>query len=132
MKKSLFQFTNPHIDEIIFKVNTENYDKEMPIEISVEPYINDEIENTGNVSLRLLVGRINDDAELLTPVYFSGVISAEFKWDSSVKDVENMLKINGGTVLLSYIRPVLSSLTMQAGIKPIHIPFINFAENYLD
>ncbi|MBU5477644.1 protein-export chaperone SecB [Eubacterium sp. MSJ-13] len=39
-----------------------------------------------------------------------------------------MLKINGGAVLLSYLRPIVSSLTMQAGIKPLHLPLIDFTK----
>ena len=48
--------------------------------------------------------------------------------EKEIKNIENMLKVNGGAVLLSYLRPILSSLTMQAGIKPLHIPLIDFTE----
>lgn len=35
-------------------------------------------------------------------------------------DPEKMLRVNGGAVLLSYFRPIIAALTMQAGIRPLN------------
>ncbi len=128
MEKSMFQFSNPRIEKVIFKVNgIDEVDSEnIPIGIEVHSEINEE-DKTAVVRLDLSVGRIDEQTgDLLNSVYFDGCIVADFTWNDEIENVEKKLKINGGTVLLSYIRPILANLTMQAGMRPLHLPFINF------
>lgn len=46
----------------------------------------------------------------------------------NIKNPEKMLKVNGGAVLLSYFRPIIVTLTMQAGVRPLNLPFVNFTK----
>lgn len=127
MKQSNLQFSNPHIEKIDFKVNTNNpISNEMPISIEIEVAKNPK-ENKAVVKLILCVGKQIDE-NAVTAIYFKGDILAEFTWEENISNPEKMLRISGGTVLLSYIRPILSNLTMQAGIKPLYLPFVNFTE----
>lgn len=122
------QFKNPHINKIDFRVNDYEPDTDnMPISIEVECEIN-QIEKEAIVTLDLYVGKINENNKIITSFYFNGKISADFLWDEEIENPEKMLKISGGTVLLSYIRPMLANLTMQAGMKPLNLPFINFTK----
>ena len=129
MKKSMFQFKNPHIEKISFEINNNiPFEDDIPLGINVQTCLSDE-ENMALVKLTLTVWKIDEDSkQLKNSIYFNGCIVSEFKWDRKIENVENMLKVNGGAVLLSYLRPVVSSLTMQAGIKPLHIPLIDFTE----
>lgn len=128
MKQSNFQFTDPHIETIDFRIsNVKTISNDMPINIEVKCETNSE-DKEAIVRLNLVVGKINEDNEVVTPFYFNGTIAADFKWDDEVKNPDNMLKVNGGTVLLSYIRPILANLTMQAGLKPLNLPFVNFTK----
>lgn len=126
MEKSLFQFSNPHIESIFFKINDAGKNmNDIPIEINIQSYIHKE-ESSAVVKLTLTIGEIAEDDNILSALYFKGCIVSEFEWEEEISDLEKTLKINGGTVLLSYIRPILATLTMQAGIQPLHLPFINF------
>ena len=40
-----------------------------------------------------------------------------------------MLRVNGGAVLLSYFRTIIATLTMQAGVRPINLPFVILQNN---
>ncbi len=129
MKKSMFQFKNPHIEKISFEINNNiPFEDDIPLSVNVQTFLSNE-ENVALVKLFLTVGELDDNSKKLkNSIYFNGCIVSEFKWEREIKNVENMLKVNGGAVLLSYLRPILSSLTMQAGIKPLHIPLIDFTE----
>lgn len=56
------------------------------------------------------------------------MIGAVFKLDVKIPgiDFDNLLQINAPTLLLSYARPIISSITAQAGMKPLNLPFFNF------
>ena len=129
MKKSMFQFKNPHIEKISFEINNNiPCEDDIPLGINVQTFLSND-ENNALVKLTLTVGELDANSkELKNSIYFNGCIVSEFKWEKEIKNIENMLKVNGGAVLLSYLRPILSSLTMQAGIKPLHIPLIDFIE----
>lgn len=129
MKKSDLQFSNPRIDSIDFRVNDKNTKiDDMPISIETNCKVNEE-KKEAVVNLNLVIGNIDRNNIVNTAFYFNGNILANFKWNNNIKDPKNMLKISGGTVLLSYIRPILANLTLQAGLKPLNLPFINFKED---
>lgn len=129
MEKSKFQFKNPHIEKIIFEVNNNILDENnIPINVNVQTLMSDN-DNIALVKLLLTVGALDEVShDLENSIYFNGCIVSEFKWENDIPNVENMLKVNGGAILLSYLRPILSSLTMQAGIKPLHLPLIDFTK----
>lgn len=133
MRPSDFQFSDPRIEKIDFRIGKNEKksknERNLPIGIEVQTKVNNKQSNA-IVSLFLTVGEVDSENEVITPFYFRGTISADFRWQGEFdnKSIENMLRVNGGTVLLSYIRPVLATITMQAGIKPLNLPFINFLE----
>ena len=132
MKQSDLQFSDPRIEKIDFRIcQEETIEDNLPISIEVETASNPCVKEA-IVALTLIVGELNKDNEVSTPFYFNGVIVADFKWNDEIKDPDSMLKISGGTVLLSYIRPILANLTMQAGLKPLNLPFINFTSMELE
>ena len=131
MKESSLQFSNPRIEGVIFKIKEyiQDFEDDIPIDIQINVE-KAEQECLALVRLNIIVGELNDEEkELKHSLYFNGVCSAKFRWKKDINNnIDDMLRINGGAVLLSYIRPILASLTMQAGMKPLHLPFINFKE----
>ena len=127
MKKSNLQFTDPHIKKIDFRIGEEVVNSSIPISIEIEDNINSRSKEA-SIDLNLVIGEISADNEITTSFYFNGIISANFRWKEDIEDLDDTLKVSGGTVLLSYMRPILANLTMQAGIKPLKLPFVNFTE----
>lgn len=128
MQKSSFQFSNPHIERIDFRINETTLNtNSLPINMEVISEIDSE-KNESITKLNIIVGELSDDDLLLNAMYFNGIISANFKWDENIKNPEKMLKVNGGAVLLSYFRPIIATLTMQAGVRPLNLPFVNFTK----
>lgn len=126
MEQSNLQFSNPRIEKIDFRVAKEEIKSDdLPISIEVECNANSDAKEA-IVTLNLIIGEIDEQNIVKTSFYFNGNIFADFKWDDKIKNPDGMLKVSGGTVLLSYIRPILANLTMQAGMKPLNLPFINF------
>ena len=127
MKQSNLQFTDPHIERIDFRISENTINDNLPVEIEVKNEINSN-QYEAKVSLNLTVGAVDDQKNVTTAFYFDAVISADFKWNEKISDIHKTLKISGGAVLLSYIRPVLANLTVQAGLSPLNLPFVDFTE----
>lgn len=49
-----------------------------------------------------------------------------FTWDSDVDNVMNYLKVNASALLYSYIRPVVSFLTVLSNNDRVDLPFMDF------
>ena len=68
---------------------------------------------------------------LSTAFNFEVEMTAEFKkgenFDGSVADFSN---INGGAIIYAYLRQHVSNTTLQAGMKPIILPIVNFFEHF--
>lgn len=128
MKKSKFQFTNPELERVEFCIN-DNFEKEKCAGISMES--NTEVKalegNEAYVALTLHVGKDEDEQ----PFNIIVKMSAKFSWEETLEEerVKQLLKTNAPAALLSYIRPVVSSLTMSSRYPALNIPFIDFTKN---
>lgn len=125
MTESKFQFSNPTLEKISFEVcdgfAPENFEG-ISIESTTEIKILDE--QNAEVSLTVNIG----NGEKNQPFNISVKMNADFEWEDSIKgeDAKRMLKVNGSSVLLSYIRPIVSGLTGSSKYTAWHIPFIDF------
>lgn len=54
----------------------------------------------------------------------------KFHWDESIDDemAKKLLNINAPAALLSYIRPIIASMTGNSKYPALNIPFIDFTE----
>lgn len=71
-----------------------------------------------------------EDAEN-SPFEIDAEMAAQFIWIGEhipEADLEKLLKQNAPALLLGYLRPIVASTTMQAGLPPYHIPFMNFVK----
>ena len=131
MNKSKFQFSNPELEKIEFMVNNE-FNDEMCDGIAMQS--NTEVKvieaNEAYVALTLNIG---DDTES-QPFNITVRMSAKFIWDESIDEskAKKMLNINAPAALLSYIRPIISSMTGSSRYPALNIPFIDFTQTEVE
>ncbi len=131
MNKSKFKFSNPTLEKINFEVcdefNAEDFDG-----ISMEA--NTEVENIDerNAKVALTVNIGNNIQN--QPFNICIKMQADFSWEETIKyeSAQKMLRVNGATVLLSYIRPIVSNLTSSSKYPALNIPFIDFTNSGSD
>ena len=128
MNRSKFQFSNPELEKINFEVN-ESFDKESFDGIAMQS--NTEIKvldnNEAYVALTLDIGDLSEGQ----PFNITVKMSANFCWDNSldIEKAKQLLNINAPAALLSYIRPIVSSMTCSSRYPALNIPFIDFTQN---
>lgn len=128
---SKFKFTNPKLVRLNFQINndyTENEDFNSEIDISISHDISKTSENEAIVELNIEIGELSNQF----PFFINLVIGAKFKLDAVIEgtDFDKLLEVNAPALLLSYSRPIISSVTNQAGMKPLNLPFINFINQF--
>lgn len=96
------------------------------LDIAINSNINKINEKEAIVELEVEVGEKSN----LFPFYLCLNIGSNFKLDEDIDgtNFDNLLNINAPTLLLSYARPIISSVTTQAGMKPLNLPFFNFTK----
>ena len=128
MNRSKFQFSNPELEKIEFLVN-QNFNEEkyngIAMQSNVEVQMLDGDEAV--VKLTLSIGNSTDSQ----PFSICVKMGASFTWDKSVEieKAKQLLNINAPAVLLSYIRPIVSSMTNSSKYPTLNIPFIDFTKD---
>lgn len=134
MKPSNFQLIDkPRITKSIFLVNKEfNFSGEVSLEIDNDINItktSDE-EMSSTVILNLEFFKKSDIKDV--PFKLEMEIEGVFGWDKELEDnlpqLEILLKENGPAILYSYLRPIITSLSVEASLPPLVIPLMNFRE----
>lgn len=128
MKKSRFQFSNPHMTRAVFHINegfSGGDEIEIPTQITVHRKWNDD-ESSALIELEVEVG--GDDANL--PFFVSMVYSATFRWEEDALQedmLEKLLSLNAPSLLLGYVRPAIAAITNLSKYPSYNIPFLDFA-----
>lgn len=123
MKNSEFQFKNPRVEKLEFIVNEDSKEKnKLESHIDVESKVIDE--KNAIVKLDITIG---DKEQFL--FYLNLKISSQFYWEGIPEDqVGKFLSVNAPALLISYARPIIANMTLQAGFRPFNLPFINFTK----
>lgn len=131
MRESNFQLTGkPRISNIHFEVNKDfTFDKEVVVEINN----NVRVLKSKNESIVILTIGIFSAAELANvPFKLDIEIQGCFSWDDVLaKDaaqLDAMLRQNAPAALYSYLRPIITQITVEANIPPLVLPLMNFTE----
>lgn len=124
---SNFKFSNPKLKRLNFQINnefSENEEFQSELNVSISHDINKTSDNEAIVDLEINIGELSNH----DPFIINLLIGANFKLDATIKetDFDKLLEVNAPALLLSYARPIISSVTNQAGMKPLNLPFINF------
>ena len=127
--ESAFQFSNPSLTKMEFCINEEfesSQDKEVKIAVNMGVQIDrSATENNARVSLTLEIGK--KDSE--DPFYVCATEMAEFRWLKALNNemVEKMLNQNAPSLLLGYLRPIISQITAASPYNAYNLPFIDFS-----
>lgn len=125
MKKSKFQFSNPTLESLRFDVY-DDFDPEsfegIAMESNTEVLISGEQNATVTLTVKIGEGKQNQPFDIMVKM------KADFVWEETITEEasKKMLNINGATVLLSYIRPIVASLTSTSKYPTLNIPFVDF------
>ncbi|WP_440287115.1 protein-export chaperone SecB [Eshraghiella crossota] len=127
--ESAFQFSNPSLTKMEFCINEEfesSQDKEVKIAVNMGVQIDrSATDNNARVSLTLEIGK--KDSE--DPFYVCATEMAEFRWSEALNNemVEKMLNQNAPSLLLGYLRPIISQITAASPYNAYNLPFIDFS-----
>ena len=127
MKKSVLQFSTPYITYLNITRNN-NFDKDSVVKINTDFNVDIKKDINDNFALIKLMGTIGDN---MAPFTIECNIEAMFKWEivsdnSDNVNIDELLQYNAPALLLSYMRPIISNITSQAGFPPYDIPFMDF------
>ena len=129
MKNSRLQFKNPKLLKLNYGLNT-NFKNEGYINLDMKSKTSiKKGDSTAFVLLELKV--FDNNSTVNVPFYIDISMEGQFFWDGGFneKDIGKLLKSNGPAILLSYIRPYISNITVGAGFPPLILPLIDFTEN---
>lgn len=127
MKKSFFQFQEPFLTMMKFEENAlfdrDNF-KSFNIETNTQIKKNEE-ERTALVSLSVSVGNLED-----APFEIHICMTALFKWEDTEDKtkIDDLLSKNAPSLLISYIRPIIASVTSTSRFPTLNIPFMDFRD----
>lgn len=126
-KRSVLKFDNPRVVEFDFKISPEfDSSKYKAFGINYQTSITKREVNIADVSLAVKVGL---DGETV-PFTIYAKVQATFNWEEGLETsiVDKLLNVNAKILLLSYLRPLVSHITVDAGYPPFIIPFLDFSE----
>ncbi|HEL2072521.1 TPA: protein-export chaperone SecB [Streptococcus suis] len=132
--KSTFQFNKPILKEAIFLelggdcTETNNFLQTNIGEI-------EEIDGDKSVYVSLTLANfedLSDSNKENSPYLLRVTMESKFRWKSDEipsEIIDNLLRVNAPSLLLSYIRPVVSSLTVASAFQEEVVPFVDFTDN---
>ena len=128
LKKSGFQFTDPHVQDLEFHVN-EEFDESKFEGFQIRSEVSNaviEADRRAFVRLKLTIGEFGET----TPFVCTIVMEAKFEVEEPVATdfFEDLLSVNAPALLMSYARPIIALITQQGGFPSFHLPFMNFTE----
>ncbi|MCP9369188.1 Preprotein translocase subunit SecB [Lentilactobacillus parabuchneri] len=136
--RSSFQFSNPSTKEAVFVVNPK-YKGTLSNVKSQDFVVKTKVEKPSDMTEDLRTARVfvtvtNTEDDFLketTPFLLRVTMSAKFQWAKAGIEQgkeQTFLKVNGASLIMSYIRPIITQLTEQADVQTQYLPFLNFTK----
>lgn len=129
LKESKFQFKNPTLNNLSFCINEdfkeEKYNGLGDIISNLEiKKLNDQ--NKALVILSLKIGDKSDEK----PFCIEICMQSEFIWENlDDEKVNSLLRLNAPALLVSYMRPYISTVTNGSKYPIFNLPFIDFSKS---
>ncbi|MBZ3776433.1 protein-export chaperone SecB [Lentilactobacillus otakiensis] len=127
-EKSIFQFTDPELLEVVFKKNSDfdAKNESKPGKLKIEPRIDGYPDDDKKFYLSLRVATSGDGDE---PYSVNIMMRALFdaKNIQDLNQIKQFARVNAPALVYSYIRPLIAYLANQSGNGPFHLPFYNFS-----
>lgn len=132
LEPSSFQLINkPRVTKSVFTINKEfDFNSEVSLEISNEIKIIESSpeEMSSLVILNLKIFQGEDPKEV--PFNLEMEIEGTFGWGKEqgekTMQLEVLLKENAPAILYSYLRPIITNISIEANLPPLVIPLMNF------
>ena len=133
MKESNFQLIGkPKLNRIDYQTNRNfTFVKELQLELNNDITITKNAEEGAPEAIVLLKAGIFSGKQLdEVPFQFNMEIEGFFKWTEELAEnedlLETMLNQNAPAILYSYLRPLITLITVEADMPPLVIPLMNF------
>lgn len=129
IKNSKFKYKIPMLKNITFEINDE-YNNEENIE-DVIVYGDKKIQRNDNDAVVSLELNIYEKDNVAYPFFLSISMEGKFAWDEDINEemVDVLLNENAPSVLVSFIRPYVMTLTAGAGFDSFILPLFDFTSN---
>jgi len=133
LKESKFQLiSKPRIIKSQFELSKGfDFDADGEVTLEIEnniSIISTEKDTEAIVVLTLDVFKNRDIAKV--PFQMQMIIEGHFRWNEEVhsnkSQLEGMLKENAPAILYSYLRPIITLMTVEGNLPPLVIPLMNF------
>jgi preprotein translocase subunit SecB len=135
MQESVFQLVGkPRIKKFDFELNEEyKLDGEIKLDMNNNIQINKGVdENAQQARVTLSIGIFESIKIDEVPFKIMVDIEGRFKWNKTLEENEEMLELmlkqNAPAILYSYVRPIITIITVEANLPPLVIPLMNFQE----
>lgn len=128
MAFSSFQFSPPVLTNAVFNVTgSVGPDMSAPHVHVHRNTIRIEGTKQAIVELTIQLNRKMKEIEKDAPFNAEFTMQAMFRWDEDLDDdmVEELLNYNAVALLISYIRPIISTITAASPIPTVYLPYIN-------
>jgi len=129
LKESKFQFKNPTLNNLSFCIN-EDFQEEKYNGLG-DIISNLEIKklNDQNKALVILSLKIGDKSDK-KPFCIEICMQSEFIWENlDDEKVNSLLRLNAPALLVSYMRPYISTVTNGSKYPIFNLPFIDFSKS---
>ena len=133
MEKSSFQLVGkPRISKMLFETNKEFVFKdEVQLEMNNNIHIiknSDEQKYDSIVILNIGIFTSKNLSDV--PFKMNIEVEGHFIWDEKLEEdtlqLDSLLKQNAPAILYSYLRPIITLITVEANMPPLVIPLMNF------
>ena len=135
MKESNFQLVGkPQITKIKLDVNKDYiFEKEVTLEIDNNILVQKSADEQEKESIVVLKVGVFTSKELsVVPfkldIEIQGCFACDDVLDKDTVRLEAMLRQNAPAVLFSYLRPIVTLMTVEANMPPLVLPLMNFIE----
>jgi len=128
MKQSFFNFKKPIIENLSYKLRSD-FDEKEHESISVSINASKSITRCNNDSRAKVTLELDFDEETF-PFIINISMSTEVEWINNNEEhdeelIKSILETNVPSLLLSYIRPIVTQLTANSPYIPFDIPFLD-------
>jgi len=134
LKPSIFQLVDkPRVTKNIFQLNKEfNFPGELSLEIDNNIKVIKMFEEDKNaivvLNLTFFKGRIFEEIPFKLEIEIEGLFSWGDELENKSDRLEFLLNENAPAILYSYLRPMITTITLDANLPPLVIPLMNFRE----
>ena len=135
MKNSSFQLMGkPRIISFFYETNRKfKFSESLPLAVTNNiRVVKSNDESVRNAVVIAKIGIFTEPNLEQVPFQIRVEIEGCFKWDDELQNnnalLETMLKQNAPAILFSYVRPLITLITVEANMPPLVIPLMNFTE----